>query len=57
MFDFRFVPDYPFAINFIRKVTEHFTAYDILVICYFTGITIKLIAKDQVVFNYILFLE
>ena len=39
MFDFRFVPDYPFAINFIKKVIDLFNACDILAICYFTRIT------------------
>ena len=55
MFDFRFLLDYPFTINFIMKVIELSDAYGILVICYFTGITIKIIPKDKVVFNYILF--
>ena len=35
MFDFRFVPDYHFEINFFRKVIELFIAYDILVIFLF----------------------
>ena len=39
MIDFRFVPHYPFAINFIKKEPDLFNAYDMLVICYFTGIT------------------